>query len=108
MRVLGAFMRDIVVRNPDNFRIFGPDETASNRLGNVFDVTSRARGKPRCKRPTARVSHARAGCWRSSPSISARAGSEGYLLTGRHSVFNCYEAFIHIVDSMFSSSTRSG
>ena len=104
MRVLGAFMRDIVVRNPDNFRIFGPDETASNRLGDVFDVTSRAweaemqatdEGLAREGRVLEILSEHLCQGW-----------LEGYLLTGRHGVFNCYEAFIHIVDSMFNQHAK--
>jgi xylulose-5-phosphate/fructose-6-phosphate phosphoketolase len=104
MRVLGAFLRDIVVRNPDNFRIFGPDETASNRLGDVFDVTARAweaemlstdEGLAREGRVLEILSEHLCQGW-----------LEGYLLTGRHGVFNCYEAFIHIIDSMFNQHAK--
>ena len=104
MRVLGAFLRDIVVKNPDNFRIFGPDETASNRLGDVFDVTARAweaellstdEGLAREGRVLEILSEHLCQGW-----------LEGYLLTGRHGVFNCYEAFIHIVDSMFNQHAK--
>ena len=104
MRVLGAFLRDVVVKNPDNFRIFGPDETASNRLGDVFDVTARAweaelhstdEGLAREGRVLEVLSEHLCQGW-----------LEGYLLTGRHGVFNCYEAFIHIVDSMFNQHAK--
>ena len=104
MRVLGAYLRDIVVKNPDNFRIFGPDETASNRLGDVFDVTSRAwqatmlatdEGLARDGRVLEVLSEHLCQGW-----------LEGYLLTGRHGVFNCYEAFIHIIDSMFNQHAK--
>jgi xylulose-5-phosphate/fructose-6-phosphate phosphoketolase len=103
-RVLGAFLRDIVVRNPDNFRLFGPDETASNRLGDVFEVTGRtwlAGTEPTDEglAPDGRVMEILS-------EHLCQGWLEGYLLTGRHGLFNCYEAFIHIVDSMFNQHAK--
>ena len=103
-RVLGRFLRDITRENPTRFRLFGPDETASNRLDDVLEATGRV--------------------WEAELEPSddhlAREGQvmevlsehlcqgwlEGYLLTGRHGLFNCYEAFIHIVDSMFNQHAK--
>jgi xylulose-5-phosphate/fructose-6-phosphate phosphoketolase len=104
MRVLGGFLRDVVARNDDNFRIFGPDETASNRLGDVFTATSRqweAEVLPTDEglAPEGRVVEVLS-------EHLCQGWLEGYLLTGRHGVFNCYEAFIHIVDSMFNQHAK--
>jgi xylulose-5-phosphate/fructose-6-phosphate phosphoketolase len=103
-RVLGAFLRDVIARNPETFRLFGPDETASNRLASVFDVTDRAWQAE----ITAADDHlARDG--RVVEVLSehlCQGWLEGYLLTGRHGLFNCYEAFIHIVDSMFNQHAK--
>src|SRR3982074_1740058 len=103
-KVLGAYLRDVITRNPDNFRLMGPDETVSNRLGTVFEATNRV--------------------WEAEAALGddhlAREGRvmevlsehmcqgwlEGYLLTGRHGLFNCYEAFIHIIDSMFNQHAK--
>ncbi|HEV2140441.1 MAG TPA: phosphoketolase family protein [Candidatus Dormibacteraeota bacterium] len=103
-RVLGAYLRDVIARNPGNFRLMGPDETVSNRLGAVFEATNRV--------------------WEAELELGddhlAREGRvmevlsehmcqgwlEGYLLTGRHGLFNCYEAFIHIIDSMFNQHAK--
>jgi xylulose-5-phosphate/fructose-6-phosphate phosphoketolase len=105
-RALGRLLRDVIVRNEPhrNFRIFGPDETASNRLDAVFEVTDKV--------------------WQAdllpSDEHLAREGRvveilsehlcqgwlEGYLLTGRHGFFSCYEAFVHIVDSMFNQHAK--
>src|SRR5215216_3761788 len=103
-RVLGAFLRDVVVRNEDNFRIFGPDETASNRLSEVFEVTSRAWNAELAPwdeglAPEGRVLEVLS-------EHMCQGWLEGYLLTGRHGLFNCYEAFIHIVDSMFNQHAK--
>ena len=103
-RVLGAFLRDVIARNPDNFRLFGPDETASNRLGDVFSVTGRtwlARTEPDDEglSPDGRVMEILS-------EHLCQGWLEGYLLTGRHGLFNCYEAFIHIVDSMFNQHAK--
>ncbi len=101
---LGALLRDVIRLNPDTFRLFGPDETVSNKLQSVFEATGRQ--------------------WQArtlaSDEFLARSGRvleilsehqcegwlEGYLLTGRHGLFNCYEAFIHIVDSMFNQHAK--
>ena len=103
-RVLGAFLRDVIVRNPDNFRLLGPDETASNRLGDVFEATSRTWEAERLRTdedlaPDGRVMEVLS-------EHQCQGWLEGYLLTGRHGLFNCYEAFIHIVDSMFNQHAK--
>lgn len=103
-RALGAWLAGIMQRNLDNFRLFGPDETASNRLGNVFDVTSRTWQEPikpydEQLAPDGRVMEILS-------EHQCQGWLEGYLLTGRHGLFNCYEAFIHIVDSMFNQHAK--
>ena len=103
-RVLGGFLRDVIARNGESFRLFGPDETASNRLGDVFEVTDRAwdaETKPTDDHlaPDGRVMEVLS-------EHLCQGWLEGYLLTGRHGVFNCYEAFIHIVDSMFNQHAK--
>ena len=105
-KTMGAFLRDTMKLNWDkrNFRIFGPDETASNRLSYLFDITERT--------STAEI-------YTTDDHISAdgrvmevlsehlcQGWLEGYLLTGRHGLFSCYEAFIHIVDSMFNQHAK--
>ena len=103
-KVLGAFLRDIIVRNPDRFRIMGPDETASNRLQAVFEQTNRAwnaevlPGDEHLS-PDGRVMEVLS-------EHLCQGWLEGYLLTGRHGLFNCYEAFIHIIDSMFNQHAK--
>jgi len=103
-RVLGSFVRDVVSRNADRFRLFGPDETESNRLSAVFEVTGRAwdaetlPGDPDLS-PQGRVMEVLS-------EHQCQGWLEGYLLTGRHGLFNCYEAFIHIVDSMFNQHAK--
>ena len=103
-RVLGEYLIDVVRDNPTNFRIFGPDETASNRLDPVYAVTDKVF----------------AGEIRDTDEHLARSGRvveilsehtcqgwvEGYTLTGRHGLFSCYEAFIHLVDSMFNQHAK--
>ena len=103
-RVLGAFLRDVVKRNPDNFRIFGPDETESNRLGTVYEATS----KQWAGEILPVDEHlAREGQVMEVLSEHLCQGwLEGYLLTGRHGLFSCYEAFIHLVDSMFNQHAK--
>ena len=103
-RVLGAFLRDVITRNPRTFRLFGPDETASNRLSPVFEVTDRVWQAD----ITAADDHlGREGRVLEVLSEHLCQGwLEGYLLTGRHGFFNCYEAFIHIVDSMFNQHAK--
>jgi xylulose-5-phosphate/fructose-6-phosphate phosphoketolase len=103
-RVLGAFLRDVVRDNPDRFRVFGPDETASNRLSDLFTVTNRAwmaevvPGDDHLA-PDGRVMEVLS-------EHLCQGWLEGYLLTGRHGLFDCYEAFIHIVDSMFNQHAK--
>jgi len=103
-RVLGGFLRDVIARNPETFRLFGPDETESNRLGDVFEVTARqweAETLPTDENlaPEGRVVEVLS-------EHLCQGWLEGYLLTGRHGLFNCYEAFIHIVDSMFNQHAK--
>jgi xylulose-5-phosphate/fructose-6-phosphate phosphoketolase len=103
-RVLGEFLRDVISRNPANFRLFGPDETASNRLGAVFETTGRT-WEERLEPTDDHLS--RDGRVMEILSEHLCQGwLEGYLLTGRHGLFNCYEAFIHIVDSMFNQHAK--
>ncbi|HZC70352.1 MAG TPA: phosphoketolase family protein [Jatrophihabitans sp.] len=103
-RVLGAFVRDIVKANPRSFRVMGPDETASNRLGAVLEATDRAwdaitlPGDDHLA-PDGRVMEVLS-------EHLCQGWLEGYLLTGRHGLFNCYEAFIHIIDSMFNQHAK--
>jgi xylulose-5-phosphate/fructose-6-phosphate phosphoketolase len=103
-RVLGGFLRDVIARNPEIFRLFGPDETASNRLTKVFEVTNRAFNGSRLPTdvelaPDGRVMEVLS-------EHLCQGWLEGYLLTGRHGLFDCYEAFIHIVDSMFNQHAK--
>ena len=105
-RVLGEFLRDVIARNPETFRLFGPDETASNRLGAVFEATARAWEAEIARRPTTDLAPARAACMEVLSEHQCQGWLEGYLLTGRHGLFNCYEAFIHIVDSMFNQHAK--
>ena len=103
-RVLGGFLRDVIERNGENFRLFGPDETASNRLDDVFAVTNRA-----WDAETEPTDDHLAPDGRVMEILSehlCQGWLEGYLLTGRHGVFNCYEAFIHIIDSMFNQHAK--
>ncbi|TDK24644.1 phosphoketolase family protein [Arthrobacter crusticola] len=100
MITVGGYLRDIIAANPTNFRVFGPDETASNRLSAVYDVTDKA-----WQARTEEVDEHLARSGRVLEVLSehlCQGWLEGYLLTGRHGVFNCYEAFVHIVDSMFN------
>jgi xylulose-5-phosphate/fructose-6-phosphate phosphoketolase len=103
-RVLGRFLRDVITANPDTFRIFGPDETASNRLDAVLEATDKA-----WMAETLPVDESLAPAGRVVEMLSehqCQGWLEGYLLTGRHGLFNCYEAFIHIVDSMFNQHAK--
>ncbi|MBM4407251.1 MAG: phosphoketolase family protein [Chloroflexi bacterium] len=103
-RVLGRYLRDVIRANDRTFRLFGPDETDSNRLSAVWEVTDRVWQAEIL--PT--DEHlARSGRVLEVLSEHLCQGwLEGYLLTGRHGVFNCYEAFIHIVDSMFNQHAK--
>lgn len=105
-KVLGLLLRDVMKLNMDhrNFRVMGPDETASNRLGAIFEVTGRTweaevlpydEDLSRNGRVMEVLSEHLCQGW-----------LEGYLLTGRHGIFNCYEAFIHIIDSMFNQHAK--
>ena len=105
-RVMGVFLRDVMKQNmtAKNFRVFGPDETASNRLGAVLDVTPRTWLAETLKEddhlaPDGRVMEILS-------EHTCQGWLEGYLLTGRHGFFSCYEAFIHIVDSMFNQHAK--
>ncbi|WP_407689305.1 phosphoketolase family protein [Mycobacterium sp. HUMS_1102779] len=103
-RILGGYLRDVIGRNPDRFRLMGPDETASNRLSAVFETTERAwlaetlPGDDHLS-PQGRVMEVLS-------EHLCQGWLEGYLLTGRHGLFNCYEAFVHIVDSMFNQHSK--
>ncbi len=103
-RVLGTWLAQVVVANPDNFRLFGPDETESNRLDAVYDVTDKVwqaeivdtdEHLARSGRVMEVLSEHQCQGW-----------LEGYLLSGRHGLFSCYEAFIHIIDSMFNQHAK--
>jgi xylulose-5-phosphate/fructose-6-phosphate phosphoketolase len=103
-KVLGDWLRDLIRRNPATFRLFGPDETESNRLTDVYQATNKAfegvivPGDNHLA-PTGRVMEVLS-------EHQCEGWLEGYLLTGRHGLFNCYEAFIHIVDSMFNQHAK--
>jgi xylulose-5-phosphate/fructose-6-phosphate phosphoketolase len=103
-RVLGTFLRDVVKANSSTFRLFGPDETASNRLQAVFEATNRVwnaeivAGDDHLA-PEGRVIEMLS-------EHQCQGWLEGYLLTGRHGIFNCYEAFIHIIDAMFNQHAK--
>ncbi len=103
-RVLGRFLRDVIAKNPTTFRLFGPDETASNRLGDVFSVTARAWDAE--QEPTDEGLAPDGRVMEVLSEHQCQGWLEGYLLTGRHGFFNCYEAFIHIVDSMFNQHAK--
>jgi xylulose-5-phosphate/fructose-6-phosphate phosphoketolase len=103
-RVLGTFLRDVIARNRDCFRLLGPDETTSNRLDAVFDVTDRVFGDEILPTDEHLAPHGRVMEVLSEHVIEGWL--EGYLLTGRHGLFNCYEAFIHIIDSMFNQHAK--
>ena len=105
-RVLGRFLRDVMKQNAQerNFRIMGPDETSSNRLDAIFEVTDRTwmeRTIPEDVHlsPDGRVMEILS-------EHTCQGWLEGYLLTGRHGLFSCYEAFIHIIDSMFNQHAK--
>jgi xylulose-5-phosphate/fructose-6-phosphate phosphoketolase len=105
-RVMGKFLRDVMKLNLEsrNFRVVGPDETESNRLGDLFDVTNRvwtAEILPTDDHlaPDGRVMEVLS-------EHMCQGWMEGYLLTGRHGLFSCYEAFIHIIDSMFNQHAK--
>ncbi len=106
-RVLGEFLRDVMADNMDKFRVFGPDETASNRLSAIFDASKKtwlAHYRPEDEdggelAPDGRVMEMLS-------ETTCLGWLEGYTLTGRHGFFNTYEAFVHVVDSMFNQHAK--
>jgi len=103
--ILGKFLKDVIVSNRENFRVFSPDETLSNLLGSVFEVSNRQwearmESNDEFLSPVGRILDSMLSEHQSEGWL------EGYLLTGRHGVFNCYEAFIRIIDSMFSQHAK--
>ncbi len=105
-RVLGTFLRDIMKLNKDsrNFRVMGPDETASNRLDALYEVTEKTWMAEKLPEDENLSSDGRVMEMLSEH--TCQGWLEGYLLTGRHGLFSCYEAFIHIVDSMFNQHAK--
>ncbi len=103
-QVLGTFLREVIRLNPHTFRLFGPDETASNRLQAVFDATDKAWSAGTL--PTDEHLAPDGRVLEILSEHTCQGWLEGYLLTGRHGLFNCYEAFIHIVDSMFNQHAK--
>jgi len=103
-KITGGFLRDIIKKNPDNFRVVGPDETASNRLSAIFDATDRVFTGTIL--PTDEHVAATGRVMEVLSEHMCQGWLEGYLLTGRHGFFSCYEAFIHIVDSMFNQHAK--
>jgi xylulose-5-phosphate/fructose-6-phosphate phosphoketolase len=103
-RVLGRWLRDVVRANPENFRIWGPDETLSNRLDAVFEATDRQWEAEIL--PTDEHLARQGRVMEVLSEHLCQGWLEGYLLTGRHGLFNCYEAFVHIVDSMFNQHAK--
>jgi xylulose-5-phosphate/fructose-6-phosphate phosphoketolase len=105
-RELGKFLRDVMRRNADarNFRVFGPDETASNRLDAIYEATDKILMEPLL--PTDENLSTEGRVMEVLSEHMCQGWLEGYLLTGRHGFFSCYEAFIHIVDSMFNQHAK--
>jgi xylulose-5-phosphate/fructose-6-phosphate phosphoketolase len=105
-RILGAFLRDVVKLNQDagNFRVFGPDETASNRLDALYQATDKVWMERLL--PTDENLSSNGRVMEVLSEHMCQGWLEGYLLTGRHGFFSCYEAFIHIVDSMFNQHAK--
>jgi xylulose-5-phosphate/fructose-6-phosphate phosphoketolase len=103
-RVLGVYLRDVMRSNMQNFRVFGPDETASNRLGALFEVTNRVWMAEHYDFDDHLAQDGRV--MEILSEHTCQGWFEGYLLTGRHGFFSCYEAFIHIIDSMFNQHAK--
>jgi xylulose-5-phosphate/fructose-6-phosphate phosphoketolase len=105
-KILGGFLRDVMKRNLDqrNFRVFGPDETASNRLDALFEVTDKTWMGVFMPEDENMATGGRV--MEILSEHTCQGWLEGYLLTGRHGFFSCYEAFIHIVDSMFNQHAK--
>ena len=105
-KVLGQWLTEVIRLNPDNFRIFGPDETASNRLQAVYDASDKQWNAeligPEVDEHLGRVGRV----MEMLSEHQCQGWLEGYLLTGRHGLFNCYEAFIHIIDSMLNQHAK--
>ena len=104
--MLGKFLRDVMKLNADskNFRVFGPDETASNRLDAIYEATDKIFMEPML--PTDEHLSVNGRVMEILSEHMCQGWLEGYLLTGRHGFFSCYEAFIHIVDSMFNQHAK--
>ncbi len=105
-RIMGYLLRDVMKCNDKarNFRVFGPDETASNRLGALFEVTNRAWQAKTLAEDDHLATDGRV--MEILSEHTCQGWLEGYLLTGRHGLFSCYEAFIHIIDSMFNQHAK--
>ncbi len=103
-RVMGYLLRDVMKKNADNFRLFGPDETASNRLGAVLDASPRSWMLEIYDYDDHLAKSGRV--MEILSEHTCQGWLEGYLLTGRHGFFSCYEAFIHLVDSMFNQHAK--
>jgi len=105
-RIFGIFLRDVMKLNLEskNFRVFGPDETASNRLDALYEVTDKVLMEPLL--PTDEHESTNGRVVEMLSEHMCQGWLEGYLLTGRHGLFSCYEAFIHIVDSMFNQHAK--
>jgi xylulose-5-phosphate/fructose-6-phosphate phosphoketolase len=105
--ILGEFLRDVVKKNPDNFRVFGPDETASNRLQAIYKATKKTWLEPLLPEDADGGELAPDGHVMEMLSEHTLEGwLEGYLLTGRHGLINTYEAFAHIIDSMVNQHAK--
>ncbi|QFG24697.1 phosphoketolase [Actinomadura sp. WMMB 499] len=103
-RTLGTYLRDVIRANPTNFRVMGADETQSNRLGEVFEATDRVFEGARLPTDEHQAAHGRV--MEVLSEHLCQGWLEGYLLTGRHGLFNSYEAFVHIVDAMFNQHAK--
>lgn len=103
-RIQGEYMRDVMKQNPQNFRVFSPDETASNRWGALFEVTDRCSTAEII--PGDENVAAEGRVMEMLSEHQCEGWLEAYLLTGRHGFFSCYEAFIHIIDSMFNQHAK--
>lgn len=104
--MLGSYLTEVIRRNPDNFRIFGPDETASNRLQGVYDVTDKQWNAEFFDGDTDEHMARKGRVVEMLSEHQCQGWLEGYLLTGRHGLMTSYEAFIHIVDSMFNQHAK--
>jgi xylulose-5-phosphate/fructose-6-phosphate phosphoketolase len=106
-RPLGKMLRDIMKTNPDNFRVFGPDETSSNKLDDIYEVSKKfwiAESLPVDQDGTQLATDGRVLEMLSEHTLEGWL--EGYLLTGRHGFFSTYEAFVHVIDSMFNQHAK--